>query len=60
MAFVGVLWFSLFVVLSAAPGLTSSKNLPNSTSIELEEMVISPQEDSKITKRFVCGYVSML
>ena len=60
MAFVGVLWFSLFVLLSAATGLTSSKNLLNSTSIELEKMVMFPQEDSKITKRFVGGYVSML
>ena len=60
MAFVGLSWFGLFLVLSAAPGLTSSKNLPKSISIKLEKVVISPQENSKITKRLVSGLKSRI
>ena len=60
MAFVGVLSFGLFFVLSAAPYITSSKNLPQSTSTELEKMFSSPQEDSTIRKRVLPGHVSIL
>ena len=60
MAFVGVLWFGLFFVLSAAPYITSSKNLPQSTSTELEKMFSSPQEDSTIRKRVLPGHVSII
>ena len=58
MAFVGVSWVGFFLVFTAAPYLVSSQNLTESASSELEKILVSPQRDSKITKRMLAGRVS--